>query len=69
MRIDLHCHTKKTKQGDAETRNVSVDKFVETLSKNEVQFVAITNHNEFDKNQYEQFRDEALKRKFMYGQE
>ena len=62
MRIDLHCHTKKTKQGDAETRNVSVDTFVETLSKNEVQFVAITNHNEFDKNQYEQFRDEALKK-------
>ena len=35
MKIDLHCHTKKTKQGDDETRNVTVSKFVETLSRNE----------------------------------
>ena len=37
MKIDLHCHTIKTKQGDAETRNITADKFVETLSKHEVQ--------------------------------
>lgn len=61
MKIDLHCHTKKTKQGDDETRNVTVSKFVETLSRNEVQFVAITNHNEFDKKQYESFKQESLK--------
>ena len=29
MRIDLHCHTKKVKTGDAYTRNVTKDKFSE----------------------------------------
>lgn len=56
MRIDLHCHTIKTKQGDAVTRNVTAEKFVETLSKYEVQIVAITNHNKFDITQYEEFK-------------
>lgn len=56
MRIDLHCHTIKTKQGDAETRNVTAEKFVEILSKHEVQIAAITNHNKFDISQYETFK-------------
>lgn len=62
MRIDLHCHTIKTKQGDAETRNVTVEKFVETLSKHEVQIAAITNHNKFDLSQYEEFKSSAFEK-------
>lgn len=62
MKIDLHCHTIKTKQGDAETRNVTAEKFVETLSKHEVQIAAITNHNKFDKSQYETFKSLATEK-------
>lgn len=62
MRIDLHCHTIKTKQGDAESRNVTVEKFVETLSKHEVQIAAITNHNKFDLSQYEEFKSSAFEK-------
>ena len=57
MKIDLHCHTKKTKQGDPETRNVSASTFSSVLSKNRVDIVAITNHNYFDKNEYDSFKD------------
>ena len=31
MRIDLHCHTKKVKTGDAYTRNVTKDKFFQKI--------------------------------------
>lgn len=31
MKIDLHCHTKKTKSGDAITRNVSCEKFISQI--------------------------------------
>lgn len=61
MKIDLHCHTKKIKSGDNEKRNVDSKKFVKVLSDNQVKFVAITNHNSFDKKQYYEFRQEALK--------
>lgn len=59
MKIDLHCHTKKTKMGDKETRNVTTEKFVEVLSENQVGFVAITNHNLFDVKQYEEFKEKG----------
>ena len=52
MRIDLHCHTKKVKTGDAYTRNVTKDKFFQ-----EVKIIAITNHNQFDYLQYKEFKD------------
>lgn len=57
MKIDLHCHTLKTKQGDPKTRNVDKDKFICTLDKNDVSIVAITNHNYFDRVQYESFKN------------
>lgn len=57
MLIDLHCHTKKIKQGDASTRNVKVDKFVEKVLQANVKIVAITNHNHFDYEQYCEFRE------------
>lgn len=60
MKIDLHVHTKKIKSGDAFTRNVDCEKFVEILKNSDVKILAITNHNHFDLTQYEKFRDGVL---------
>ena len=59
MKIDLHCHTKSVKQGETEKRNIDAKRFVEKISDANVKIVAITNHNEFDKKQYEEFIKEA----------
>jgi energy-coupling factor transporter ATP-binding protein EcfA2 len=56
MRIDIHTHTKKVKQGDSENRNVEVLKFTEIINKTDVKILAITNHNHFDYEQYIQFK-------------
>jgi len=55
MKIDIHVHTKKTKQGDAETREIDANRFHEIVSSTEVKIIAITNHNVFDVEQYEEF--------------
>ena len=55
MKIDLHCHTRKVKKGDAETREVDCGKFVKELENAQVSIVAITNHNLFDYSQYDEF--------------
>ena len=52
MKIDLHCHTKKVKKGDASTRNVTSDKFFQKDDEAEVKIIDITNHNQFDYVQY-----------------
>jgi len=57
MKIDIHVHTRKVKSGDAPTRNIETEKFVEILRDTDVNILAITNHNHFDSNQYEEFRD------------
>ena len=57
MRIDLHCHTKKVKTGDAYTRNVTKDKFFQKVIEAEVKIIAITNHNQFDYTQYKEFKE------------
>ena len=57
MKIDIHVHTRKVKSGDAPTRNIEKEEFVEILSNTEVSILAITNHNHFDIQQYEEFRD------------
>lgn len=57
MKIDIHTHTKKVKQGDAETRNVDVVNFTEIINKTDVKILAITNHNHFDYEQYFQFKN------------
>lgn len=57
MKIDLHCHTKKVKVGDALTRNVSVEKFNEKIIKADVKILAITNHNLFDYEQYVKLKE------------
>lgn len=59
MKVDFHCHTKSIKKGETEKRNVDSKKFVEKISNANVKIVAITNHNDFDKSQYEEFLKEA----------
>lgn len=57
MRVDLHCHTKSTKKGDGDGRNVTKDLFVQKVSDADVKIVAITNHNTFDIKQYNEFKE------------
>lgn len=52
MKVDLHCHTKKVKIGDAYTRNVTKEYFSEKVEAANVKILAITNHNQFDYAQY-----------------
>ncbi|MDD5343390.1 MAG: hypothetical protein PHW12_03100 [Smithella sp.] len=57
MKIDIHIHTKKIKQGDAQTREIDAKKFHEIVSSTDVKIVAITNHNHFDLTQYNDFTE------------
>jgi predicted metal-dependent phosphoesterase TrpH len=59
MKIDIHAHTKKTKSGDSDKRNIDVTKFKDIIKSTDVRILAITNHNHFDKNQYSQFQSEV----------
>jgi hypothetical protein len=52
MKIDLHCHTQKIKSGDSLTRNVTPELFAQKIADADVKIVAITNHNNFDFEQY-----------------
>ncbi len=52
MKIDIHTHTKKCKSGDAPTREISPEDFCETVLSTEVRIIAVTNHNLFDLEQY-----------------
>jgi predicted ATPase len=54
MKIDIHTHTKKIKTGDAVTRNVTPARFNEIIRNTDVKILAITNHNHFDKTQYDE---------------
>lgn len=53
MKIDIHTHTKKCKSGDAPTREISPEDFCSILMSTDVGIIAITNHNVFDIEQYE----------------
>lgn len=53
MKIDIHVHTKKCKQGDALTREIEPERFGEIISSTDVQILCITNHNVFDLDQFE----------------
>lgn len=59
MRIDLHCHTKATKTGDSEKRNIDAINFKNKVNSADVKIVGIANHNVFDKYQYEEFLSEV----------
>ena len=48
MKIDIHAHTKKSKSGDAPTREITPKDFCETIQSTDVGIIAITNHNVFD---------------------
>ena len=54
MKIDIHTHTRKCKSGDAPTRDISAKDFCEKVLTTEVGIIAITNHNVFDLEQYEE---------------
>lgn len=57
MRIDLHIHTQKCKQGDGSKRNITPEKFIEKMNKNNVKICAITNHNKFDFEEFKKIRE------------
>ena len=57
MKIDLHCHTKSTKQGDGDSRNVTLEVFKDKVINADVKILAITNHNSFDFAQYNTLKD------------
>lgn len=57
MKIDIHVHTKKVKSGDSDSRAIVPKAFCDTISKTDVKICAITNHNHFDKNQYDSIVD------------
>lgn len=57
MKIDIHVHTKKVKSGDPEGRNIDKQKFNDLIRLTDVKILAITNHNHFDLNQYQIFRE------------
>lgn len=57
MKIDLHCHTLKCKNGDGEKRNVTAELFKEKIELADVQIVGVTNHNYFDKKQYNELKE------------
>lgn len=54
MKIDIHTHTRKCKSGDAPTREISAKDFCEKVLSTDVGIIAITNHNVFDFEQYEE---------------
>lgn len=55
MKIDLHCHTKKVKHGENNSRDVDIELFKKKILDANVKIVAITNHNLFDLEQYVSF--------------
>ena len=55
MKIDIHAHTKKTKSGESIHRNIDPESFVAIIKETNVKILAITNHNHFDMNQYNEF--------------
>ena len=60
MRIDLHCHTNKIKSGDPVSRNVDKELFCKKAELAGVDLIAITNHNDFDFEQYQDFSNQDI---------
>lgn len=59
MKIDLHCHTIKTKNSDGVNRNVDVETFSKYMKDLDIKIVAIANHNYFDLEQYNEFSEKV----------
>lgn len=67
QKMDLHIHTKKTTRDEANKNFVSISEenvkdFVDTIIKNDVKLIAITNHNEIFYDQYKMIKKEANKK-------
>jgi len=63
MRVDLHAHTQKCKHGDAPTRVITPEAFVEKMRENGVGICSITNHNKIDTEEYKtanELRDDIV---------
>lgn len=58
MKIDLHCHTKAVRQGELTTRNATKEVFKSKVIEANIKVVAITNHDIFDKIQFEELKQE-----------
>jgi len=57
MKIDLHIHTKTSSKSEKSTRNINDEnKFKQIMRDANIQIAAITNHNEFDIDQYKKFK-------------
>lgn len=54
MKVDLHCHTKKAKSSE-DKREVTLDLFRQKINESNVSIVAITNHNMFCEQQFDEF--------------
>jgi hypothetical protein len=54
MRADFHCHTKNVKDGES-GREPTFDQFSGSVANAQIELLAITNHNLFDKTQFEVF--------------
>ncbi|WP_428036120.1 hypothetical protein [Amphritea sp.] len=58
MKIDIHVHTKKSKQGDAHSREIDPERFAEVVQSTNVEIIAITNHNIFDLEQFNMMEEQ-----------
>lgn len=59
MLIDFHCHTKATKSGEDKKRNIKPEDFKNAILNAQVKMVAITNHNEFNKEEFIKYSKEV----------
>lgn len=57
MLIDFHCHTKATKSGEDKKRNIKPEDFKNAILNAQVKMVAITNHNDFNKQDFIKYND------------
>jgi len=55
VKIDIHCHTKKIRSGEPGSRAVTKEVFLKSIQDAGVDIVTITNHDVFDKEQYDEF--------------
>jgi predicted metal-dependent phosphoesterase TrpH len=58
MLIDLHCHTKAVRRGEPATRNVTKEVFKQKVIEANTKVISITNHDLFDRAQFEEFQKE-----------
>ncbi len=60
MKIDIHLHTKATKNGDSITRNVTPELFRDKIMASGVRIAAVTNHNLFDLEQFKSLQQAVV---------